>query len=137
LINTTAPLTGGGDLTADRTLAMPAATGAVDGYMTAAAFTLLGTRGDAFVANPLSQFAATTSAQLAGVITNETGSGLLVFGTNPTLAGATFSAALNMGTNLINNVVNPVAAQDAATKSYVDSTVTMPCNKVFCYTNFR
>jgi hypothetical protein len=41
--------------------------------------------GDALVANPLSQFAATTSAQLAGVISNETGSGSLVFGTSPTL----------------------------------------------------
>lgn len=41
--------------------------------------------GDALVANPLSQFAATTSAQLAGVISNETGTGLLVFGTSPTL----------------------------------------------------
>jgi hypothetical protein len=40
--------------------------------------------GDALVANPLSQFAATTSAQLAGVISDETGSGLLVFGTSPT-----------------------------------------------------
>ena len=41
--------------------------------------------GDALVANPLSQFAATTSAQLAGVISNETGSALLVFNTSPTL----------------------------------------------------
>ena len=32
----------------------------------------------------LSQFAATTSAELAGVISDETGSGLLVFGTSPT-----------------------------------------------------
>lgn len=39
------------------------------------------------VANPLSQFAATTSAQLAGVISDETGSGLLVFGTSPVLLG--------------------------------------------------
>ena len=31
----------------------------------------------------LSQFAATTSAQLAGVISDETGSGVLVFGTSP------------------------------------------------------
>lgn len=37
----------------------------------------------------LAQFAATTSAQLAGVISDETGSGALVFGTNPTIAGAT------------------------------------------------
>ena len=39
----------------------------------------------ALTANPLSQFAATTSAQLAGVISDETGSGALVFGTSPTL----------------------------------------------------
>lgn len=41
--------------------------------------------GDALTSNPLSQFAATTSAQLAGVISDETGSGLLVFATSPTL----------------------------------------------------
>jgi hypothetical protein len=39
----------------------------------------------------LAQFAATTSAQLAGVISDETGSGSLVFGTNPTVSGATIS----------------------------------------------
>ncbi len=36
------------------------------------------------VASPLSQFAATTSAQLAGVISDETGTGKLVFATSPT-----------------------------------------------------
>lgn len=35
LINTTAPLTGGGDLSANRTLSMPAATNAVNGYLLA------------------------------------------------------------------------------------------------------
>lgn len=35
-INTTAPLAGGGDLSADRTLSIPASTNAVDGYLTAA-----------------------------------------------------------------------------------------------------
>lgn len=44
--------------------------------------------GDALTTNPLSQFAATTSAQLAGVISNETGSGSLVFGTSPTIGTA-------------------------------------------------
>lgn len=44
-----------------------------------------GGSGDALVANPLSQFAATTSAQLRGVISDETGTGSLVFGTSPTL----------------------------------------------------
>lgn len=41
--------------------------------------------GDALTTNPLSQFAATTSAQLAGVISDETGSGSLVFANTPTL----------------------------------------------------
>lgn len=41
--------------------------------------------GDALTTDPLSQFAATTSAQLLGVISDETGSGALVFGTSPTL----------------------------------------------------
>lgn len=40
--------------------------------------------GDAVTTNPLSQFAATTSAQLRGVISDETGSGAAVFGTSPT-----------------------------------------------------
>lgn len=47
--------------------------------------------GDALTANPLSQFAPTTSAQLAGVISNETGSGLLPFATEPTLTSPTIT----------------------------------------------
>ncbi len=39
----------------------------------------------ATTSNKLSDLAATTSAELAGNITNETGTGLLVFGTNPVL----------------------------------------------------
>lgn len=41
--------------------------------------------GNAQTSDPLSQFASTTSAQLAGVISDETGTGPLVFGTSPTL----------------------------------------------------
>lgn len=41
--------------------------------------------GDALTTNPLSQFAATTSAQLLGVISDETGTGSLVFAVSPTL----------------------------------------------------
>ncbi len=41
--------------------------------------------GDALVANPLSQFAATTSAQLAATLTNETGTGSVVFAISPIL----------------------------------------------------
>lgn len=44
--------------------------------------------GDAFVANPLSQFAATTSAQLASVISDEVGTDKLVYNTSPGFATA-------------------------------------------------
>lgn len=47
--------------------------------------------GDALTTNPLSQFASTTSAQLAGVLSDETGSGAAVFGTSPTIATPTLT----------------------------------------------
>lgn len=43
------------------------------------------TVGDALAANPLSQFASTTSAQLRGVLSDETGTGVAVFATAPTI----------------------------------------------------
>lgn len=52
------------------------------------------------VANPLSQFASTTSLQLAGVISNETGSGSLVFGTSPTLA----TPVINVGSDATGDI---------------------------------
>jgi len=51
------------------------------------------TYGDALVANPLSQFAATTSLQLKNTISDETGSGALVFATSPTLVTPNIGAA--------------------------------------------
>ena len=59
--------------------------------------------GDALVANPLSQFAATTSLQLKGVISDETGSGALVFSdspvfTTPNIGNATGSITGNAAT---------------------------------------
>jgi len=58
-------------------------------------------------ADKLSAFAATTSAELAGVISDETGSGALVFATAPTLTGALVAA-------------DPTAALGVASKQYVD-----------------
>lgn len=52
---------------------------------TAIEFVTLAGGGDALVGDPLSQFAATTSAQLLGVMSDETGTGALVFATSPTL----------------------------------------------------
>ena len=55
------------DPTANRTITLPNATGTVA------------------LTTDLSQFAATTSAQLAGIMSDETGSGALVFANTPTL----------------------------------------------------
>jgi len=52
----------------------------------------------AYTGGTLAQFAATSSAQLAGVITDETGSGSLVFATSPTLVTPNIGAAT--GTSL-------------------------------------
>lgn len=61
--------------------------------------------GDALTADPLSQFAATTSLQLKGVISDETGSGALVFATSPTLVtpalGTPSSGTLTNCTGLV------------------------------------
>lgn len=57
--------------------------------------------GDALVANPLSQFAATTSAQLLGVMSDETGSGALVFATSPTLVTPVLGVATATSINKV------------------------------------
>ncbi len=49
--------------------------------------------GNASTGQPLSQFAATTSAQLAGVMSDETGTGALVFANTPTLVTPVLGAA--------------------------------------------
>lgn len=60
--------------------------------------------GDALTSNPLSQFASTTSAQLAGVLSNETGTGVAVFNTSPTfvtpILGIPTSGTLTNATGL-------------------------------------
>lgn len=50
----------------------------------------------AVTGSTLAQFASTTSAQLAGVISNETGTGLVVFNTSPTFAGTVSMPALTI-----------------------------------------
>lgn len=56
-----------------------------------------GGTGDAQTSGTLAQFAPTTSAQLAGVLTNESGSGLVVFSTSPTITSGTFSGTQTFG----------------------------------------
>jgi len=71
-----------GDPTADRTITLPDGTGTV-----------------ALTANKLSAFAATSSSELISVISDETGSGALVFANTPTLVTPNIGAAT--GTSLV------------------------------------
>lgn len=71
--------------------------------------------------NPLSQFAATTSLQLLGVISDETGSGSLVFGTAPTITlangtGLPVSSGISgLGTNVATALAVNVGSAGAFT----------------------
>jgi hypothetical protein len=61
----------------------------------------------------LSVFAATTSAELAGVISDETGSGLLVFGTSPAITTSLTTPSTSF--DLINTTATAVNFAGAAT----------------------
>ena len=68
---------------------------------TAATWQAVPAAGDGSTSDPLSQFAATTSLQLLGVMTDETGTGSVVFNTSPTLVTpALGTPASGVATNL-------------------------------------
>ncbi len=68
----------------------------------------------------LAQFAATTSAQLAGVISNETGSGSLVFGTSPTITTSLVAGGASF--DLINTTATTVNFAGATTTLTIGAT---------------
>lgn len=74
-----------------------------------------GGAGDALTSNPLSQFAATTSLQLKNVISDETGSGALVFANTPTLVTPVLGAAT--GTSVVLTGAAQVGAGASTTPS--------------------
>lgn len=81
--------------------------------------------GDALTSQPLSQFAATTSAQLRGVISDETGTGVAVFATSPTLVTPT----LGVATATTVNKVAITAPATSATLTIADgATLTVSAN---------
>jgi hypothetical protein len=74
----------------------------------------------AYTSNKLSAFAATTSAELAGVLSDETGSGGVVVFSNapsiagPTLTGTTSAAVLNAGNTTITGFANASVSVNSA-----------------------
>ena len=78
-----------------------------------------------YTSNNLSVMAATTSAQLAGVISDETGSGALVFATSPTLV----TPALGTPSALVATNASGTAASLTAGTATVATTVTITDNE--------
>lgn len=81
----------------------------------------------------LSQFAATTSAQLAGVISDETGSGSLVFGTSPTITTATLSGDTDVTGSVAGALTLTIANTDATGSSILQLNSSTDASK---YVNF-
>jgi hypothetical protein len=76
--------------------------------------------GFATTANSLSQFASTTSAQLATLISDETGSGALVFGTSPAITTSLTTPSSSF--DLVNTTATTVNFARAATTLSMGST---------------
>jgi hypothetical protein len=94
--------------------------------------------------SPLSQFASTTSAQLAGVLSDETGTGVAVFGTGPTLTGVTITTSFtatglvgltNLATQATNTVLANVTAGAASPTAYAMSSCIGAANALQWVTN--
>lgn len=99
-ISTTAPLTGGGDLSANRTLAITKATTLVDGYLAAADFTTFNNKEGAITAGTTAQYwrgdkswQTLNQAAVAGLTTAST----------PTFAGVTLAGNLTLNNNAGNS----------------------------------
>jgi hypothetical protein len=73
----------------------------------------------AIIGNGLNQFASTTSSQLADVISDETGSGLLVFNTSPTFSSSVVTDSSSI--NVFNTTATTVNAFGAATTLSIGS----------------
>lgn len=71
----------------------------------------------------LSQFAATTSAELAGVISDETGSGALVFATSPTLTTPNIGVATGTSFNSITGLSDATPSMNGVAASGTGVTV--------------
>ena len=76
--------------------------------------------GDALTTDPLSQFAATTSLQLKGVISDETGSGALVFGTSPVITTPTGIVKGDVGLGNVDNTSDASKPVSTAQQTALD-----------------
>lgn len=86
----------------------------------------------ALTSGNLSQFAATTSAQLAGVLSDETGTGVAVFSASPTFTGtANFAAVSTTGTATLNGLSTGGATISGGTINATSVGATTPSSGAF------
>lgn len=79
----------------------------------------------AYTGDKLSAFSATTSAELAGVISDETGTGVLVLGTGPTLSAPVISTISNTGVLTLPTSTDTLVGK-ATTDILTNKTLTTP-----------
>lgn len=87
---------------------------------TALEFATISGGGDALTSAPLSQFASTTSLQLKGVMSDETGSGALVFGTSPNITTPTGIVKGDVGLGNVDNTSDVNKPISTATQTALD-----------------
>lgn len=87
-----------GGTSAPSALALPSCSGTNNALLWATNSGWICGSSRAVTTGDLSQFASTTSTQLRGVVSDETGTGPLVFGTSPTLTAPSISSIVNTGT---------------------------------------
>jgi hypothetical protein len=88
--------------------------------------------GDALTSNGLDQFAATTSLELLGTISDETGTGSLVFGTSPAITTPTGIVKGDVGLGNVDNTSD--ASKNSATVTLTNKTIAAELNTAEIYT---
>ena len=116
-ISTTAPLTGGGDLSANRTIAIPAATTTVDGYLTSADWTIFNGKQAAgnYITSLTGEATAAGPGAAAVTLNNASVTGKVLTGVNITggtvLATDTMLTAFGKLQNQINGLIGSTIYQ--------------------------
>ena len=91
----------------------------VDSPGTSSTICTVSSGGDALTTQPLSQFAPTSSAQLAGLLTNETGTGAAVFGTAPLITAPTGIVKGDVGLGNVDNTSDATKTINLTTNTVV------------------
>lgn len=78
------------------TFSIQSANSSQNGALSSIDWTTFNSKGNAFIANTLAQFSPTTSAGVAIAISDETGSGLVVFNNGSTLSGTTSMSSVSV-----------------------------------------